>query len=202
MPPEKIVLASGNKKKLKELAEILNQFQVALIPQPEFNIGEAVEDGLTFVENALKKARYACQHTGLPAIADDSGIEVDCLQGAPGIYSARFAGEGASDEENLDKLIESTKNIDPQQRIARYQCVIVYMRHAEDPTPIICQDSWQGLLLDKRTGDGGFGYDPIFYDPGKHKTAAQMSAEEKAAVSHRGKALKQFQQSFNRLYGQ
>lgn len=198
--PEKIVLASGNSKKLKELGEILNQFQVELTPQTEFAIGEAVEDGLTFVENAIKKARYACHHTGLPAISDDSGIEVDILKGAPGIYSARYAGESANDLANLEKLIAATQDFDKEQRIARYQCVIVYMRHAEDPTPIICQDSWQGVLLSEPLGDGGFGYDPIFWDTTKNKTAAQMSPEEKAAISHRGKALKQFQNKFNQLY--
>ncbi|TQV74057.1 RdgB/HAM1 family non-canonical purine NTP pyrophosphatase [Aliikangiella marina] len=200
MLPEKIVLASGNKKKLAELSGILAQFEIELIPQTQFDIGEALEDGLTFVENAIKKARYACEHTGLPAIADDSGIEVDCLNGAPGIYSARYAGEDANDQTNLEKLLTTTKDFSPEEKVARYQCVIVYLRHAADPTPIICQDSWEGLLLSSPRGNGGFGYDPIFFDPQSQKTAAQMTPEEKAKVSHRGKALKQFQETFHHQY--
>lgn len=200
MTPNKIVLASGNKKKLSELNKTLGQFQVTLAPQSEFNVVEAVEDGLTFVENAIKKARNACEQTGLPAISDDSGIEVDYLNGVPGIYSARFAGEDASDEQNLDKLILSLDGVEAKYRTARYQCVIVYMRHGEDPTPLISQASWEGVLLEQKIGDGGFGYDPIFYCPQKQKTAAQMTAEEKSSISHRGKALKQFQLAFQALY--
>ncbi|MCW8880075.1 MAG: RdgB/HAM1 family non-canonical purine NTP pyrophosphatase [Kangiellaceae bacterium] len=197
---DKIVLASGNKKKLRELSQILNNFRIELIPQSEFNVEDAVEDGLTFVENAIKKARHACQLTGLPAIADDSGIEVDFLNGRPGIYSARFAGENASDEDNLQKLLESIQNAPESQRTARYQCVIVFMRHAEDPTPIICQAHWQGRLLDHKVGDGGFGYDPIFFCEQRNKTAAQMTPEEKSTISHRGLALAKFQQQFSKLY--
>ena len=196
MKPEKIVLASGNQKKLKELSEILNQFEIDVVPQSQFNVTEAVEDGLTFVENAIKKARNACEQTGLPSISDDSGIEVDYLNGEPGIYSARYAGEGANDEANLNKLIDSLHGVSAELRTARYQCVIVYMRHAADPTPIIAQDCWEGVLLDEKIGDGGFGYDPIFFSPEHNKTAAQMTAEEKAAVSHRGKALKRFADTF------
>lgn len=196
---DKIVLASGNKKKLKELGQILNNFSIALTPQSEFNVEDAVEDGLTFVENAIKKARHACQQTGLPAIADDSGIEVDLLNGQPGIYSARFAGENASDEDNLQKLMKLTQDAPEAQRTARYQCVIVFMRHAEDPTPIICQAHWQGRLLDHKVGDGGFGYDPIFFCEQQNKTAAQMTPEEKAKISHRGLALANFQQQFKAL---
>jgi XTP/dITP diphosphohydrolase len=192
--PDSIVLASGNQKKLQELARILSEFKVELIPQSEFGVQDAVEDGLTFVENAIKKARHACQQTGKPAIADDSGIEVDYLQGAPGIYSARFAGDTASDQDNLNKLLDELQGVPDAKRTARYQCVIVYMRHALDPTPLICQAAWKGRLLHERQGDGGFGYDPIFYCPISQKTAAQMSASEKAAISHRGKALAKLQQ--------
>ena len=191
-----IILASGNKKKLAELANILNAFHLELVPQSALGVSDAIEDGLTFVENAIKKARHACQQTGKPAIADDSGIEVDYLNGAPGIYSARFAGENANDETNLEKLLQALQDVPAEQRTARYQCVIVYMRHALDPTPMICQAEWNGVILKERLGEGGFGYDPIFYCPENGKTAAQMSVTEKAAISHRGKALAKFQQMF------
>lgn len=187
-----IILASGNKKKLNELSGILEQYSMSLLPQSEYNVPDTIEDGLTFVENAIIKARHACKLTGLPAIADDSGIEVDYLKGKPGIYSARYAGENATDQQNLEKLLSKLKGVPEQQRTARYQCVIVFMRHAEDPTPIISQNSWEGVILDNKIGDGGFGYDPIFYCPKLKKTAAQLPAEEKAFISHRGKALKTF----------
>jgi len=151
---------------------------------------------LSFVENAIIKARHACQKTNLPAIADDSGIEVDYLNGKPGIYSARFAGEKASDQENLDKLLNELKNVPVEKRTARFHCVIVYMKHALDPTPIVCHGSWQGTLLESEIGKGGFGYDPIFYCPQSQKTAAQLEAQEKAAISHRGKALRLFAEAY------
>ena len=191
-----IVLASGNKKKLKELGSILSQFQLDLHPQSEFDVEDATEDGLSFVENAIIKARHACLKTGLPSIADDSGIEVDYLNGKPGIYSARFAGEQANDQNNLEKLLDSLKGVPEELRKARYQCIIVYMSHNEDPTPIICQASWEGFILEQQRGDGGFGYDPIFFCPNANKTAAEMTALEKSAVSHRGKALTQFAKIF------
>ncbi len=191
-----IVLASGNQKKLKELSEILVQFEKKLCPQSQYQVEDAIEDGLTFVENAIIKARHACQKTGLPSIADDSGIEVDHLKGKPGIYSARFAGENASDQKNLDKLLSQLQGVPDFQRTARYQCVIVFMRHAEDPTPIISQASWEGIILDAPIGEGGFGYDPIFYCPQAKKSAAQMQPLEKASISHRGKALKEFEQKY------
>lgn len=200
MKPEKIVLASGNKKKLKELSQILGDFSVTLVPQTALGVSDAVEDGLTFVENAIKKARNACQQTGLPSIADDSGIEVDFLKGQPGIFSARFAGEKASDQENLDLLLEKLENVPHAERTARYQCVIVYMRHANDPTPIICQAHWEGIILDSEIGEGGFGYDPVFFCEKANMSAAQMTPDEKSAVSHRGLALEQFKNSFSELY--
>jgi len=163
-----------------------------LVPQSVYRVEDAIEDGLTFVENAILKARHACDKTNLPSIADDSGIEVDYLNGQPGIYSARYAGENATDQQNLDKLLHSLKGVPENKRSARYQCIIVYMKHAKDPTPIICQASWEGVILKTETGSGGFGYDPIFYCPNANKSAAQMSAKEKASMSHRGKALKQF----------
>jgi len=191
-----IVLASGNRKKLKELRAILNQFQFDLHPQSEFGVEDAIEDGLTFVENAIIKARHACLKTGLPAISDDSGIEVDYLKGKPGIYSARFAGNNATDQINLDKLLLSLNGVSEGCRSARYQCVIVYMRHADDPTPIISQASWEGIILKEGRGTQGFGYDPVFYCPQTGKTAAQMEPEEKSAISHRGKALHQLARIF------
>ena len=200
MLPKQIILASGNQKKLKELSHILSDFSVELIPQTQLNVTDAVEDGLTFVENAIKKARHACRHTGKPAIADDSGIEVDYLEGRPGIYSARFAGEQANDENNLQKLLDELNNVPQEKRTARYQCIIVYMQHENDPTPIICQAHWEGRILTEKVGDGGFGYDPIFYCEQSQKSAAQMTPEEKAAISHRGKALAQFKQQFSELY--
>lgn len=191
----KIVLASGNKKKIIELRDILSSFNIDVIPQREFDVVEAEETGLTFVENALLKARNAARHTGLAAIADDSGIEVDALNGAPGIYSARFSadsnGNGASDEKNNALLIEKLRDVPAPQRTARYQAVIVLMRHADDPTPLIAQGSWEGIIELNPRGDNGFGYDPHFLVPHLNKTAAQLSAQEKQALSHRGKAMAQ-----------
>lgn len=191
-----IILASGNSKKLKELSSILEPFSLQLEPQGNFEVSDAIEDGLTFVENAIIKARHACKITGFPSIADDSGIEVDYLKGKPGIYSARFAGEHCDDQDNLLKLLSELKNVPDKQRTARYQCIIVYMSHWQDPTPIICQASWEGIILQSEVGDGGFGYDPIFYCPIANKTAAQMTASEKSAISHRGKALLKFSTIF------
>lgn len=187
----KIVLASGNKKKIAELQAILKSFNIEVIPQSEFNVPEAEETGLTFVENAILKARNAAAHTGLPAIADDSGIEVDALNGEPGIYSARFSGDNATDEKNNLLLIEKLRHVPAAQRTARYQAVIVLMRHAKDPTPLIAQGSWEGVIELTPHGENGFGYDPHFLAPTLGKTAAQLSAAEKQALSHRGKAMAQ-----------
>jgi XTP/dITP diphosphohydrolase len=188
----KIVLASGNAGKLREFSQLLGTFDTEVVAQSTFVVPEAEETGLTFVENAIIKARNACFHTGLPAISDDSGIEVDYLKGAPGIYSARYAGQGASDEQNLNALLNALEGIPAEQRTARYQCVIVFLRHAEDPTPLITQASWQGRILTEPVGEGGFGYDPIFWLDESQCSAAQLTAEQKHAVSHRGKAIRQF----------
>lgn len=190
MSTHRIVLATGNVGKVRELQQLLADMDYEIVPQSEFNTPEAVEDGLGFVENALIKARSASRHTGLPAIADDSGIAVDALNGAPGIYSARYAGVGATDEQNLNHLLENMQAIDEPDRTARFICLMVYVRHAEDPTPLICQGSWEGRLLRSPQGENGFGYDPIFYVPEKDCTSAQLSSDEKNAMSHRGKAIR------------
>ena len=195
----KIVLASGNKGKLKEFSELFTEFDTEVIPQSTFNLVEAEETGLTFVENAIIKARHACELTGLPAISDDSGIEVDALNGQPGIYSARYSGPDATAQKNLQALLNALIDTPEEKRTARYQCVIVFMRHAKDPTPLICQASWDGTLLTAPKGDGGFGYDPIFWVEAYQCTAAELTAEQKHAISHRGKAIRQFISQFQRL---
>lgn len=185
----KIVLASGNAGKVKEINALLQSHGIEVVSQNEFNVPEVIEDGLTFVENAIKKARNACKHTGLPAIADDSGIEVDALHKAPGIYSARYAGEDADDSKNNVKLLEALRDVAEADRSARYQCVMVYMQTEDDPTPIITQGSLEGRILTSPLGDGGFGYDPLFWLEEKNCSAAQLSLQEKNLISHRGQAL-------------
>ena len=187
----KLVLATGNQKKVKELAAMLADMKIQVIPQSEFAVPDADETGTTFVENAIIKARHAARLTGLPAVADDSGLEVDLLHGRPGVYSARFAGEQASDKENIDKLLTELKGAPDYLKSARFWCVLVYMRHADDPTPIICQASWEGLILDAPRGEQGFGYDPVFFVPDEDCSAAQMASELKNRLSHRGQALAQ-----------
>lgn len=185
-----IVLASSNKGKVREINQVLAGLDMVVRPQGEFDVIDAEETGLTFVENAILKARNAAQHTGLPAIADDSGLEVDALAGAPGIYSARFAGEGASDQANLEKLLEALQGTPEEKRTARFQCLMVYMRHANDPTPLICQGSWEGRILTAARGSNGFGYDPVFYVPTHDCSSAELPAETKNQLSHRGQALR------------
>lgn len=195
----KIVLASGNQKKIRELQEILDAFNCEIIAQRELGISDAIEDGLSFVENAIIKARHAAKESGLPAISDDSGIEVDALNGEPGIYSARYSGDEATDESNNMKLLQALNEVEEAKRTARYQCVIVYMRHHLDPTPVICQGSWEGKILSGPQGDGGFGYDPLFWCPEFQCSAAELSAPQKHAISHRGKALAQLKAYFESL---
>ena len=185
----KLVLASANPGKIKELQQMLDQLGIEVIPQTELNIPDIEETGLSFVENSILKARNAAALSGLPAIADDSGLEVDYLQGAPGIYSARFAGANATDASNRDKLLEQLAGVPAEQRTARYQTVIVYMRHADDPTPIICQGTWEGSIACDEKGDGGFGYDPIFNVPETGCRAAELDKDRKNRLSHRGKAM-------------
>lgn len=192
----KVVLASGNAGKVVELQKALESFHVTLIPQTQYGVESAEEIGLTFIENAILKARHASKETGLPALADDSGLEVDALQGAPGIYSARYAGEDATDAQNNQKLLEMLDGIETEQRTARFHCVLVYVRHWQDPTPLICQASWDGVIKTELDGEGGFGYDPLFYIPNLNCTSAQLSKDEKNKISHRGQAIKQLHQIF------
>ncbi|HDL6775950.1 TPA: XTP/dITP diphosphatase [Yersinia enterocolitica] len=187
---QKVVLATGNPGKVRELATLLADFGLDVVAQTELGVESAEETGLTFIENAILKARHAAQTTGLPAIADDSGLAVDALGGAPGIYSARYAGADASDQQNLEKLLVALKDIPDEQRGAQFHCVLVYMRHAEDPTPLVFHGQWPGVIAHQPAGAAGFGYDPIFYVPELGKTVAELTREEKHAVSHRGQALK------------
>lgn len=186
---QRIVLATGNPGKVREFAELLAPHHYRVVPQSDFAVPDADETGLTFIENAIIKARNAAVHTGLPAIADDSGLEVDHLNGAPGIYSARYAGDGGSAANNA-KLLAALEGVPEVQRGARFQCLLVYLRHAEDPTPVICQGTWEGRILGAPSGDAGFGYDPLFYVPGEACSAAELPAERKNALSHRGQALR------------
>ncbi|WP_456380803.1 XTP/dITP diphosphatase [Thiolapillus sp.] len=186
---QRIILASNNPGKVREIGQLLASQDMEVLPQSAFGITEVEETGLTFVENAILKARNAALHSGLPAIADDSGLEVDALKGAPGIYSARFAGPGASDADNNRKLLAELENVPEEQRTARFQCLLVYMRHENDPVPIICQGTWEGRILRHPQGDNGFGYDPLFFVPEKNHSAAGLPAEVKNSMSHRGKAL-------------
>ena len=187
---EKIVLASNNAGKVREINQLLADQEIEVIPQKEFKIGDIEETGLTFVENAILKARHAAKESGLAAIADDSGLEVDALKGAPGIYSARFAGPGCSDQDNNEKLLEQLQNVPDNERTARFQCLLVYMRHSEDPTPIICQGTWEGRILLAPSGENGFGYDPLFFVPDQNCSSAELPPETKNQLSHRGQALR------------
>ncbi|MDX2506992.1 MAG: RdgB/HAM1 family non-canonical purine NTP pyrophosphatase [Gammaproteobacteria bacterium] len=202
---KKIVLASGNKGKVREFIAMFADLGLNIVPQTELGVGDVAETGTTFVENAIIKARYAAQVTGMPAIADDSGIEVDYLNGAPGIYSARYSGNkdgmGASNANNNLKLLDALKDVDDDAlRTARYQCILVYMRHAADPTPIICQAAWEGVIMREQIGDNGFGYDPLFWVPEYNMSSAMLEPEVKNAISHRGKALRLLHDELTRLY--
>lgn len=188
---QKVVLASGNKGKLKEFGQLLSPFDIQIIAQSQLNVPEADETGLTFVENAIIKARNAAQHSGLPALADDSGIAIDALNGQPGIYSARYSGKEATDKSNIHKVLDMMKDVPESERSAAFHCVLVFMRDAEDPTPLVCHGSWHGKILQKEMGENGFGYDPIFYVDEFNCSAAQLPAETKNSVSHRAMAFHQ-----------
>ena len=196
---KQVVLASGNAGKLKEFGQCLAPLGIELIPQSQFLTEEVEETGLSFVENAILKARHAAAASGMPALADDSGLEVDALGGAPGIYSARYAGSPlkgqAKDAANSAKLIADLAHIPADLRTARFQCVLVYMRHATDPTPLICQAAWEGVIMESARGEHGFGYDPIFEVLEEGCRAAQLTPTQKIAISHRGKALAQLQRA-------
>ncbi|MGR8940987.1 MAG: RdgB/HAM1 family non-canonical purine NTP pyrophosphatase [Gammaproteobacteria bacterium] len=185
---QKIVLASGNPGKIREIQALLASHPI--IPQSDFAIGDAEETGTTFVENAIIKARHAALHSGLPAIADDSGLVVDALNGAPGIYSARYAGPGSSDQDNLQKLLKALDGVPEDRRSARFICVLAFMHHAADPTPVIAQGVWEGRILTQPAGRNGFGYDPIFWVPTHHCASAELPPEVKNELSHRGQALR------------
>lgn len=187
----KIVLATGNPGKVREFSQLLSPRGIQVVPQSEFSVPDAAETGLSFVENAIIKARHAAELTGLPAIADDSGLEVDALNGAPGIYSSRYSGDNATDASNIEKLLQALEGVDDEARTARFQCLLVYMRHAKDPTPILCQGTWEGLITHKAKGTQGFGYDPVFFVREQSCTAAQLPKEVKNTLSHRARALRQ-----------
>lgn len=186
-----IVLATGNKGKVKELACLFEQHNIHIVPQSDFNVPDVPETGTTFVENAIIKARHAAKITGKPAIADDSGLAVDALGGAPGVYSARYAGEDASDNDNTDKLLSALASISDDKRTARFHCVLVYMESSEDPTPLICHGVWEGSICREPKGSQGFGYDPVFWQEDQQLTSAELPRELKNQLSHRGKALAQ-----------
>ena len=184
-----VVLASNNPGKVREFNALLAGLDFEVVPQSQHQVPDIEETGLTFIENAILKARNAASHARLPALADDSGLEVDALDGAPGIYSARYAGPGASDDENLAKLLSMLNGVPEARRTARFQCVLVFMRHALDPTPLIVQGTWEGRILTEPRGRGGFGYDPVFFVPTHGCASAELAPEVKNALSHRGQAL-------------
>ena len=192
MTDQRVVLASGNAGKLREFSELLGSTGLILVRQSELGIEPPPETGMTFLDNALIKARNAARISGLPAIADDSGIEVDALGGGPGVHSARYAGDNASDEVNLAKLLAELEGVPRPRRGARYRCIIVYVRHADDPQPLVGEGTWEGEIISDRRGRGGFGYDPSFVPAGDSRTVAEMPAAEKNAVSHRGQAMRAF----------
>ncbi len=189
LPARELVLASGNAGKLAEIARLLEPLGLVIRTQTEFGITPPEETGLSFIENAILKARHAARLSGLPALADDSGLEVDFLNGAPGIYSARYAGEDGNDAANNHKLLGALEGVPAEQRSARFRCVIALLRHAEDPMPLVATGTWEGRILEAPRGEGGFGYDPLFLPAGLERTAAELGKAEKNRLSHRGQAL-------------
>lgn len=203
MSYSKFVIASGNAGKLKEFKQLFADTDINICPQSDFDVPEAIEDGLSFIENAIIKARNAAKHSGLPSIADDSGLEVDALNGAPGIYSARFSedhnGVRASDDTNNAKLLGLLDGVSEEQRSARFVCALAFMRHENDPSPVVCAARWEGVILPAPRGENGFGYDPIFYVPEYACASAELDREIKNRVSHRGQALKILLDQLNEL---
>ena len=196
----KIILATGNLNKVREISASLKGSSIEIMPQSMFNVPDADETGTTFVENAIIKARNCAAHTGEAAMADDSGIEVDALGGAPGVHSARYSGEHANDEKNTALLLRNMEDVPDGKRTARYWCVMVYMRSASDPTPIICLASWEGVIIREKRGTNGFGYDPVFLIPELGKTAAEVSLEVKNSMSHRAKAIKMMTERLREIH--
>lgn len=196
----KIILATGNLNKVREISASLKGSSIEIMPQSMFNVPDADETGTTFVENAIIKARNCSAHTGEAAMADDSGIEVDALGGAPGVHSARYSGEHANDEKNTALLLRNMENVPDGRRTARYWCVMVYMRSASDPTPIICQASWEGVIIREKRGTNGFGYDPVFLIPELGKTVAEVSLEVKNSMSHRAKAIRMMTEKLREIH--
>ena len=196
----RIILATGNLNKVREISASLEGSSIEIMPQSMFNVPDADETGTTFVENAIIKARNCAAHTGEAAMADDSGIGVDALGGAPGVHSARYSGEHANDEKNTALLLRNMEDVPDGKRTARYWCVTVYMRSASDPTPIICQASWEGIIIREKRGTNGFGYDPVFLIPELGKTAAEVSLEVKNSMSHRAKAIKMMTERLREMH--
>ena len=196
----KIILATGNLNKAREISASLKGSSIEIMPQSMFNVPDADETGTTFVENAIIKARNCAAHTGEAAMADDSGIEVDALGGAPGVHSARYSGEHANDDKNTALLLRNMEDVPDGKRTARYWCVMVYMRSASDPTPIICLASWEGVIIREKRGTNGFGYDPVFLIPELGKTAAEVSLEVKNSMSHRAKAIKMMTERLREIH--
>ena len=195
----KLKIATHNTGKLRELRDLLSDESLNLVSSGELSLNDVEETGLTFVENALLKARSACLQTECAALGDDSGLEVDALHGAPGIYSSRYAGDGASDQGNIDKLLNALKDVPHASRTARFRCTLVVLRHAEDPAPLICEGQWEGHIAIEAKGDNGFGYDPIFLPHDAIGSAAQLSAEQKSTLSHRALALRQLKSRLRRF---
>lgn len=196
----KIILATGNLNKVREISASLQGSNIEIMPQSMFNVPDADETETTFVENAIIKARNCAAHTGEAAMADDSGIEVDALGGAPGVHSARYSGEHANDDKNTALLLRNMEDVPDGKRTARYWCVMVYMRSASDPTPIICQASWEGVIIREKRGTNGFGYDPVFLIPELGKTAAEVSLEVKNSMSHRAKAIRMMTEKLREIH--
>ena len=194
----RIILASNNPGKVREISQLLAPLKLDVVAQAELGVAEIEESGLTFVENAILKARNTASHTGLAAIADDSGLEVDALGGAPGIHSARYAGVNGNDQANIARLLRELEDVPEAQRTARFQCLMVYLRHAADPTPIICQGTWEGRVLFAPRGERGFGYDPVFFVPTHNCSAAELPPDIKNQLSHRGQALRKLLQALHK----
>ncbi|MEZ5464786.1 MAG: RdgB/HAM1 family non-canonical purine NTP pyrophosphatase [Lysobacteraceae bacterium] len=199
MKGQRVVLASSNAGKLAEFDGLAKSIDVELVKQDDLGITGGGENGLSFVENALIKARHASFESGLPALADDSGLCVDALDGKPGLRSARYAGDDASASDNIDKLLLAMKDVPTERRHAHFYCILVYLRHPEDPSPLVAEGFWHGRILEARRGNGGFGYDAVFFDPLVGLTAAELSADSKRIISHRGQALYELRRKIYRL---